>query len=770
MKNLNRFFLNLALAAAMALPAFAYEDTTTHHQMTLIATRKTVLYTDPTVVRSLGIWPVNVQAFGFHGRIADVPAGTTFYNLAGYVAEGAVAEDAGLRALHHFYDPVYDRGITGLSYRSWAWTLTENINSLRAARNALTRGLTHNEGLPGASEAQRFFAISLMLKNLGHAMHHMQDMAQPQHVRHDQHLSYFNINPSLYEHHTARLNLAAHMQSGNPVYPGSADFRTARDFWFNPAGSGIAQMTNRDFLSQGTNFLLSSSGVSTGEFAHPQPGGHTDITAAQLFAENGMSMTTNLQAQCANPVINCTVTLYATPLSTRATTLSVFDQDLRARGIDVDFDWSTLGGKAVTRRFFDLNRFNYNDVYRILMPRAIGYSAGIVNHFLRGKLEISKPQTGPYAVADQAAGEGFKKVRATVKNVTPNEALQEGSIRAIMKFRRNGCYKPDLTGEYALVGGQAQAPCTTPRGTEAQIRVSEEQPATLAAGESKPFTFTFSDPVPLDATDVLLQVYYTGQVGAETESFALGSVDISEPTFNAFMNATDLFELNGVFYYGDEIIANIASEPYSAADLNDDRAWSFPPDPPLDGISMSFEISIAGAKVATVSNVPEGRFVRLAVLTDNAPYAVTTVARGSWFTKTDNYTFGPKIVHDTGVTNLIQTTGSLRGLRQFNIATLHNYYPQGVANIDTMQESLVTDADKPVPVTIEPSFLGMSSSNEWASSMSVFRAMQTNALSTMLPTPESSPQFPLPTIAPSPQVVIPSEGARVSNGIAPPVR
>src|SRR5260370_674450 len=100
------------------------------------------------------------------------------------------------------------------------------------------------------------------------------------------------------------------------------------------------------------------------------------------------------------------------------------------------------------------------------------------------------------------------------------------------------------------------------RSTESHIRLTAEQPMSFAIGETKDMTFTFADPIPLDATDLTLEAYFRGTVGGEAGTFALGAADLSEPTFIAVMNATDVFELNGTaFYYPDDIINGIAKSP-----------------------------------------------------------------------------------------------------------------------------------------------------------------------------------------------------------------
>ena len=127
------------------------------------------------------------------------------------------------------------------------------------------------KALTEPAKVDRDAAWGLTFQTLGHVMHHLQDMAQPQHVRGDAHCdapypclvpgSLFGFySPSIYEKRV-QTNLP---EFGNypAVYSAvdTATFNTPRKFWHtNPpggqaSGKGIAEFTNRNFISAGTNF------------------------------------------------------------------------------------------------------------------------------------------------------------------------------------------------------------------------------------------------------------------------------------------------------------------------------------------------------------------------------------------------------------------------------------------------------------------------------------------------------------------------------------
>ncbi|MGH9455172.1 MAG: hypothetical protein ACRD2O_14515, partial [Terriglobia bacterium] len=117
-------------------------------------------------------------------------------------------------------------------------------------------------------------AFGSLFVSLGHAIHLIQDVAQPQHVRNDMHCdadicantevalvaafgSFVPLyNPSLYESYTyEHANVAGY--SGGYA---SVVLPTARSYWAGSNGKGLAQFTNENFVSAGTNFSLDSKG------------------------------------------------------------------------------------------------------------------------------------------------------------------------------------------------------------------------------------------------------------------------------------------------------------------------------------------------------------------------------------------------------------------------------------------------------------------------------------------------------------------------------
>jgi hypothetical protein len=228
----------------------------------------------------------------------------------------------------------------------------------------------------------------------------------------------------------------------------------------------------------------------------------------------------------------------------------------------------------------------------VLLPRAIAYSAGLIDFFFRGELEITPPPQRILAVVDQGVPHtvdgagyprrssdnqifGFEKVRLLLRNITP-DIQESGSgntfvqnlggsdgpsvakMVAVARYHRNPCYKPDLTGERRVpmpATGLFNPPSgcgpTGSRSRFQEISVSAQisvTPGQFGAGPNAvpvAQVFDFSnDPIPVNATDLFFQVIYRGPLGLEPDGIAMGTYDAREPLFVGYWNNTDYYVQN----------------------------------------------------------------------------------------------------------------------------------------------------------------------------------------------------------------------------------
>ena len=598
-------------------PAWAYKQPT-HRDMS----KAEVFASDIVLVREL--LPDLGLRTSFLERIKNFPNSKNEQKtIVELVADGADFEDRFPHPINHFFDPYHDRGLVYLGVlrgeKSPDWALEDlgdilgpplgggddpNDNaqqdySYKEARTYMYRALTEPLKL------DRDLYFGKLFQALGHILHHVQDMAQPAHVRNDQHLDIserYDLpfeNPSSYEEFTNFVHL-----NSNFHYSGYTlvSLARARDYWTTgtASGKGLADFTNREFVSDGTNF-----GTKNGA-DYPAP---SINEAEEYFVPDIQTIFENEPhlgqvpplCDAQNP---CGMTFFRMPVEDklrpelngidhRATTRSVYDAPLEKYNKQVTYIDPATGQSVTSNRVFTLNKLNFWSRYPFLIPRATGYGAGLINHFFRGRLEISLPDEGVYALQDHSLAHvrgpddkatgttgnvfGFNKLKLKLKNVTPDivppgdtavpQDMFEGELRAVVKYGLNRCYEPDLSGE--LKFGQADVPlgsietfsnCSRAgtKYTSSDEYVSVSRPIAVGSGSlpiiptdvPAKLEFDFSaDPIPVNARDVYLQVVYHGKLGpgdagdptlVENDAVVVTTRDISEPSYLSIRNWTDV--------------------------------------------------------------------------------------------------------------------------------------------------------------------------------------------------------------------------------------
>ncbi len=321
-----------------------------------------------------------------------------------WVAEGADREDdyfdeqdaAALRFQNHFYNPVSGEGLSlvfplfgkrimGLPSPTWALAdLTDPPKqdfSWKDAYEYLLLAYT----APTLTDREENWAK--VFRSLGHVVHLIQDGAQPQHVRNDSHGGLFPKkvfgDKSAYEHFIASARRGEDFSSypvvfevGDPAGLSSA-FADARHFFETAEplhdGRGMVQFANREFVSAGTNFRGTAAAMTTAPGLTLPSATETSIVSISIQV---LAATLRVPTPLTGTIdmVTSTVTdeLTGEVFPNRFTSsYSIYDPDLEQAG---------------QPRRFNLNSFNYVDASDLLLPRAVGYGAGILNYFFRVKL------------------------------------------------------------------------------------------------------------------------------------------------------------------------------------------------------------------------------------------------------------------------------------------------------------------------------------------------------------------------------------------------
>jgi hypothetical protein len=521
------------------------------------------------------------------------------------------------RPLHHFYDPYFNRPLdmTGLSvldpdvHKNPDWAIgsrdsfadsnkpeagRRNTFTVFDAREAMFRALTMmtridgtyvklTPGDPAVSEQWRQAYWATTFRALGDVLHLNQDMAQPQHTRNEPHSGKYCFefwcaagHTSVYEKYINARALGTEMfnslapfkvpvkMSPRPLplagYSMIPAFGRYSDYWATAPGTasgngkGLAEFSNRSFFTAKMNlgeaenaFPLPSRDPSQYAIVGQSP------TRWDGSGSEDMSLVKVLYGSVKDTLED---TVYSSvPLSTQG----VWDQFLVRKSSPAKYS---------------LNRLNYDAMADMLLPRAVAYSAGLINFFFRGRLEISLPDEGAFAVADHGPKAGFRTLRAKLKNTTSMfddangapqpQSMAGGTFFAVIRYHTDKKYVGDISTivgyapcdqYFEVVDATNPASSTDCRDGVEQIIVSKPLGGeSLGVDEERTFKFDFTDsPIPFGMTDVVLQVVYRGPMGSESDAVAVGTIDASEPTYFTYHNASDYIHLGGHVYTRGEI-------------------------------------------------------------------------------------------------------------------------------------------------------------------------------------------------------------------------
>lgn len=326
-----------------------------------------------------------------------------------------------------------------------------------------------------------------LFQTLGMVIHHIQDMAQPQHVRDDQHCNgdiedvdcYGFHNPSWYEEYTNdNMDIALeHVDCSSYQTLDLKRFSKARDFWITAegAGIGIAEFTNRNFVSAGTNFrrrLWNGRVVADADYPNPTPLYSGDVpdyndVDIRVLLENPAFELPGVVRFLKTQVTDSYLDGF-TDTNKRASSYSLWNDKLDR--------YNANNFTQDPERLFNLNQFNFKAAYPFLIPRAISYSAGLINYFFRGRVEVKGVQ---YLAGD--------KIILTVKNITS----EKNPGNAPFSF---------IDGDFTLYYDDAEGnryplpphDVDTEFKDESEISLQFKLPANIdAIDTSRPFTLVF---------------------------------------------------------------------------------------------------------------------------------------------------------------------------------------------------------------------------------------------------------------------------------------
>ena len=338
-----------------------------------------------------------------------------------WLAEGAELEDKTAvlfpalgtsRSVNHFHNPLKPWSIGGLddtvllvrytgeSSVLWSQDTGRQQNypegdwSWQRIRNYYYLALT------SATDSERQENFAKTFRGLGHQMHLIQDGAQPDHVRNNAHPwdttglkrwigieKWANDNPTFIG--SLALDPKSPQVSFNVAYndlaPISQLFDAFQYLGVNPSNSlnqGMTEYTNANFFSDDT--IFSAERYSTNHrhyFPYPKRGStdlHSYINGTKppetIISEDGLE-DTGFWISKVND----------------GETVSHF---LKA-GFLTPVIYKLFGEGELYYRSFYRDEECHKDYARRLIPRAVGYSAGLLKYFFRGQLDFKQTDTKP---------------------------------------------------------------------------------------------------------------------------------------------------------------------------------------------------------------------------------------------------------------------------------------------------------------------------------------------------------------------------------------
>lgn len=312
---------------------------------------------------------------------------------------GAVHEDDFPRSVNHFYDfqngvPLTEPSLpliicSPYGIRADHWALDNSIlndHSLYSARANFYRALT------GRTEGDRASFAHGLFEDLGHVVHLLQDMAQPEHTRNDQHLVLFGLSynfgktaSSLYENWTGD-NFASDIDSTSSLPDGALKalffqgyptiHKASYSSYFGDDYSGLAAYSALNHVTQDTNYDDKSGCF----LSHPSPSRNSAVPRDQARLITVVDPGTTLVSH-----ISVIETIYTLMFTDYATGFA--DKD-GYHTIESALDYETVKYDP-SMKVFSLSDDSWETRAANLLPKAVSYSAGVIEKFFEPTTLIS---------------------------------------------------------------------------------------------------------------------------------------------------------------------------------------------------------------------------------------------------------------------------------------------------------------------------------------------------------------------------------------------
>lgn len=524
MKKIRATLFVSALVLLQSLSAQSFEPET-HKEITVKAHSSSSL--DNFLKTELG-FPAGVNELVAKRRIRD------------WIEDGSNKEDNSSRFCNHFHNPLSNWSAAGLqlpfpnpfpnlgcpttNHSSVLWGQSPSLQPSNDEnftwQNART---TFFEGLTTQNQSDRDGKLSRTFRALGQLIHLVQDAANPAHTRNDPHpfVKGFEgfventriLNPSLFTQWTDNSEpepfspsiLAAPVNSSAPIPIAKiidlTDLDQMEAVPSDGINQGIAEYSNSNFLSWDRKF---------GDFTFPK-----EESLGSFFL--GIEPLTLLPR------------IYF-PKIADGETVEHFVATSSLFALLLPFGQTNLG--------YVLDRRVFQDYAAKLLPRAIGYSAGLIDYFFRGRLSVSKSEIQPSS--DTLANLDVANATSATDWPGNSETDVGGSNGKLIAVAFSNGVVLAVSGERALL-----SPLTrTPQEFEFTFPTSIPADAGLMVVFRGPLGLeddaVIAGVVPTVVTDDFTRVGHSNSdMGPNWTEFETQTPDIVETTFNTFEDSGD---------------------------------------------------------------------------------------------------------------------------------------------------------------------------------------------------------------------------------------
>lgn len=518
--------LFLALSCVYTNRAYSFDDKKTHRELTDAATVHSTLIS--YLVDNVGFNE------GLDKKLKGIDRNGHERNnsILSWLQEGSSDEDLPTfcRASNHFHKPIYTGNwaqsqmsdsftvdaACGTSHRysnvTWATGFIDPSIDI-GPRVGQDRGLSGLYDAPqemGWDSARTYFYEALTSREplekeakfiktfraVGQVMHLLQDMAVPAHVRNDMqsHL-WNNLNPfkwgNAFEKYVVNHSDARNKVSDKDKPAFAASPTRLTDFWDTDtytgetptAGTnlGLAEYTNANFVSDFTIFKPQSD--TKHYFKYP----------AETSAEK-------VNMLIPNPFVPSAVV-------TRKYYVKKRDGDMGYLLAGVGYlpvKVRPVLDTATYEMLPPMDNYVHADYADRLLPRAVGYSAALLDYFFRGKIKLTL--ANPEDIT-------FRNIKVTAQNDTAGENMGLGDVSLVIRYK--ALAETSLSGDKWLLSNPSSV------DTYKVIKLASQ----IDLKDPKILTFDLSgEPLPMYFSDMAMQLVFKGKLGNEENAIAVSQL------------------------------------------------------------------------------------------------------------------------------------------------------------------------------------------------------------------------------------------------------